>query len=622
MDAVQPEPPEGYDLVRPIGQGGGGVVWEAVRRAGHHTVALKLLNTDVSDAAALRRFEREKDAMTALAVHPGILTIHEAGITGGRPWLAMELCRRGSLARYVGEAGAPSVGTALWVLERVATALQTAHDSGIVHCDVKPANLMVTDRGEPAVGDFGIARVTVGRATTTTVGGFSLDHVAPELLDDEKSSPRSDVYSLGTTVWELLAGHPPFRRTKDVSVGVVIKRIMSEPLGELPEVPTPVLELLREMTEKEPAQRVGSMTVVAQRARALAAELGLDLAQSGVPALDVAPGDPRDDELQRAFEALLDPELQDAPTWHREQVYQFAEPTPGRSGRPLVGLATTAAVTTVVLGATAVGLNTQDSNGVGLAARMFGGGAPPTPVAEAARTTTTRPPEPTTTSATTLPPTTEAELAAPLPELPELPERSSGGSQRRADPAPAAAGDDGGDEDRANADGTGDPEDGPEGDPPEAPAGSNPAGQGPGSQGPGGQDPNTQDQAGQQSGGPNQNGAPVAVPAVPAAERAQGRVIPAENVRTVPSILGMTLDQAKATLAAAGFPRCRISSQPGVRPEYVGRVVRQSPAIGQRVEYTLPVEIVMGAAGQAAGPADDSADVDDSDSDSDSDSDN
>ena len=174
-------------------------------------MALKILEADVSDPDALRRFEREREAMTALARHGSILTIIDAGVHEGRPWLAMELCRRGSLASYVADGGPLDVPTVLRVLDRLAGALAVAHDAGVVHCDIKPANVMLADGGEPALGDFGIARVSVGRATTTTVGGFSLDHVAPELLDDGKRSPRSDVYSLATTAWELLAGHPPFR---------------------------------------------------------------------------------------------------------------------------------------------------------------------------------------------------------------------------------------------------------------------------------------------------------------------------------------------------------------------------------------------------------------------------
>src|SRR6185312_13067562 len=175
--------------------------------------------------------------------HPNILTILAADVQDGRPWLAMELCRRGSLATYVADRGPLDVPTVLRVLARLADGLAVAHEVGVVHCDIKPANVMLTDDGEPALGDFGIARVSVGRATTTTTAGFSLDHVAPELLDDGTRSPRSDVYSLGTTAWELLVGLPPFRQDDDVSIGTVLTRILHRPLPEAERVPADVLTL-------------------------------------------------------------------------------------------------------------------------------------------------------------------------------------------------------------------------------------------------------------------------------------------------------------------------------------------------------------------------------------------
>jgi hypothetical protein len=283
LDDVRRAAPAGYQFVTQIGRGASSVVWEARRMATGQSVAVKMLDADISDLDAVRRFERERDAMTALATHPNILTIVDAGLEGGRPWLAMELCRRGSLGAYIGTTGALDLPAGLSVLARLADALGAAHDRGVVHCDVKPANVMLTDSGEPTVGDFGIARVSVGRATTTTVGGFSLDHVAPELLDNGKRSPRSDVYSLGTTAWELLVGHPPFRQTDDVSVGAVLSRILRQPLPESPRIPGEVLELLRRMAAKDPEERPGSMAQVKAEAHELANRLGLDLDEAALP---------------------------------------------------------------------------------------------------------------------------------------------------------------------------------------------------------------------------------------------------------------------------------------------------------------------------------------------------
>ena len=266
--------PPGYELVRRIGSGATSVVWEATQLSTGRRVALKVLDIDITDPAALRRFERERKVMSSLASHPGIVTIYDAGVHRHKPWLAMEYCRRGSLAEHVAEHGPLEPVTALAVLQRCAAALGAAHARDIVHCDVKPQNIMLTDHGDPAIGDFGIARVAVGSATTTSVGGFTLDHAAPELLEGGKSSPASDVYALGTTVWELLAGRPPFREHRDVAMAAIMMRILTQPVPEPPEgTPAELAVLLRSMTAKQPGERPADMTAVAASAAGIRSAL-------------------------------------------------------------------------------------------------------------------------------------------------------------------------------------------------------------------------------------------------------------------------------------------------------------------------------------------------------------
>jgi len=254
-------------------------------------------------------------------------------------------------AAYVTQTGPLKVATALTVLIKLADALAAAHGRDVLHCDVKPANVMLTDFGEPALGDFGIARVSVGRATTTTVGGFSLDHLAPELLDEGRSSPASDVYSLGTTIWELLAGYPPFRRTADVSVGTVIKRIMTQPLPDLPGVPDEIADLLRSMTTKSPDERICTMSEVAGRARALARTLDGQLNDTGLP--PIAP--PAESETVAEAHPLLD-DGEDRTRTYRRVVARpelDKEPDHPRSRR-LAIVATLAALLVLALGSAAV----------------------------------------------------------------------------------------------------------------------------------------------------------------------------------------------------------------------------------------------------------------------------
>jgi serine/threonine protein kinase len=293
--------PPGYELVRRIGSGATSVVWEAAQLSTGRRVALKMLDIDVTDPAALRRFERERKVMSSLATHPGIVTIYDAGVHRHKPWLAMEYCRRGSLAEHVAEHGPLEPVAALAVLQRCAAALGAAHARDIVHCDVKPQNIMLTDHGEPAIGDFGIARVAVGNATTTSVGGFTLDHAAPELLEGSKSSPASDVYALGTTIWELLAGRPPFREDRDVAMAAVMMRILTQPVPDPPEgTPAELAALLRSMTAKQPGERPADMAAVAASAAGIRAALA-PVDPLGAPPFPAAPAEPDPDVvLERA----------------------------------------------------------------------------------------------------------------------------------------------------------------------------------------------------------------------------------------------------------------------------------------------------------------------------------
>src|SRR4051812_17048884 len=150
--------PPGYELVRRIGRGSSSVVWEPVQLSTGQRVALKLVDVDVTDPAVVRRVQRECHALAALGAHPHVVAMFDAGARHGRPWLAMELSRRGSLAAQVARNGPPDAPSALELLAAVADALAAAHERDILHCDIRPANIFVTDHGEVVVGDFGLAR--------------------------------------------------------------------------------------------------------------------------------------------------------------------------------------------------------------------------------------------------------------------------------------------------------------------------------------------------------------------------------------------------------------------------------------------------------------------------------
>jgi hypothetical protein len=267
---------EGYALGRVLGRGGSGTVYEAHQQSTGRAVAVKMLEVDDADGEVARRFDRERAAMSVLADHPAIVSILDAGVQDGRPWLAMDLCPAGSLAGLERPLPVPEV---LAVLHTVAAALVAAHADGVLHCDVKPANVLLTAFARPVLSDFGIARLCAGSTRGSTTGGYTLDHVAPEVLDGRRPEDGSDVYSLGTTAWTLLAGHPPFRRPDDTSVAAVMHRIASEPAPPLRrrDVPPALAALLTAMTAKRPDVRPGAAEVV-HRVEAIALASGAVLA--------------------------------------------------------------------------------------------------------------------------------------------------------------------------------------------------------------------------------------------------------------------------------------------------------------------------------------------------------
>ncbi|GLZ51683.1 protein kinase [Actinomycetospora sp. NBRC 106378] len=251
-DAPQAMPP-GFVVGRLLGRGGSGTVYEARQVSTGRTIALKILDLDAVGPEVLRRFGRERAAMGELAGHPHIVSIIDAGMHAGRPWLAMDLYQGGSLAQ-VERPIDPS--QALSLLHTIGAALTAAHHRGVLHCDVKPGNVLISAYGQPALSDFGIARIAL-ESQGSRIGGYTLDHVPPEILRGDRPTDRGDVYSLATTLFQLLEGRPPFRTADDVSAVSVMRRIESESLPAFTrrDLPRGMAELIVGMTAKDPTVR-------------------------------------------------------------------------------------------------------------------------------------------------------------------------------------------------------------------------------------------------------------------------------------------------------------------------------------------------------------------------------
>ncbi len=273
--------PEGYEDLGRIDQGGFATVYRARDTRFDRTVALKVLRSDTLNDRQLRRFHAECLATGRLSSHPNIVTVYDAGTTlGHRPWLAMEYCSGGSLANRVATQGPLPVAEVISIGARLCSALQAAHEAGILHRDVKPQNVLLTSYGEPALADFGIASVVIDGDTATETAAYTVVHAAPEILEGRVATPAADLYSLGSTLYTLLAGQAPFAKEARTGLAPLVTCIMGNNLPEIArsDVPPELEQLLRRCMAAAPQDRPSS-----------AAELGVMLTTLGQRLAVVSP---------------------------------------------------------------------------------------------------------------------------------------------------------------------------------------------------------------------------------------------------------------------------------------------------------------------------------------------
>jgi hypothetical protein len=208
----------GYRIERVLGQGGMGTVYEAIQIALNRKVALKIVAAHLSmDEAFRMRFRREGQLQAAID-HPHIITVYEAGESEYGLFLAMRMVNGPTLKELVVRREL-SPARALTLLKPVASALDTAHDAGLIHRDVKPQNILIARSDHAYLADFGLTKAP-GEQSLTKTGQFvgTLDYVAPEQIQDEPPTAASDIYSLGAVLFESLVGSVPFAKQTDAAV--------------------------------------------------------------------------------------------------------------------------------------------------------------------------------------------------------------------------------------------------------------------------------------------------------------------------------------------------------------------------------------------------------------------
>jgi Protein kinase domain/PASTA domain len=259
---------DGLEWQAVIGHGGFGTVHRAHDDDHGRDVAVKLLHA-VADEDGRRRFDRERRLMGTLSAHPNIVTVHTSGITAsGVPYLVMEYVTGGSLADRIA-AGPMEWPRVVAIGVALADALALAHDGGIAHRDIKPENILISADGRPMLTDFGIAVAASDVSLRDTISATPA-YAPPELLGGQEADARSDIYSLGATLYACLVGHRPYGGDGE-AVLTVLTRIANDPVPVIddPEVPDALRALVADTMAKGPAERPADMRELARRLEAV-----------------------------------------------------------------------------------------------------------------------------------------------------------------------------------------------------------------------------------------------------------------------------------------------------------------------------------------------------------------
>lgn len=244
-----------YSIKREIGRGGMAVVYEAIEKSLNRTVALKVLSRELSrDTDLINRFVNEAQAAARLS-HPNIVQIYSIGQEKGVYYFAMEYVRGESVEDILAQKKRIPLKQCIAIIRQTMLALQEAYKNKIVHRDIKPGNLLITEHGLVKVADFGLAGEIKDKGPTV-VGGKIIGtplYISPEQAQGKEGDCRSDIYSLGITFYQMLSGDPPFLSS---DTKILMKNHIEKPIPQLPaNVPAAVKKLVYRMTEKNLGKR-------------------------------------------------------------------------------------------------------------------------------------------------------------------------------------------------------------------------------------------------------------------------------------------------------------------------------------------------------------------------------
>ncbi len=250
-----------YEILEAIGSGGMAVVYKARCHRLNRLVALKILKDELSqDAEFRRRFHAESQAVAMLS-HPNIVSVYDVSHSDNVDYIVMELIDGITLKQYMQQKGVLNWREVLHFSTQIAKALEHAHSRGIIHRDIKPHNIMILKDGTVKVADFGIARVSSAQSTLTREALGSVHYISPEQAKGSKIDYRSDLYSLGVVMYEMLTGRPPY--DGETPVSVAIKHINAGapmPRSLNPQIPIGLEQITMHAMQADPDDRYESAT--------------------------------------------------------------------------------------------------------------------------------------------------------------------------------------------------------------------------------------------------------------------------------------------------------------------------------------------------------------------------
>lgn len=248
-----------YEILESIGTGGMSDVYKAKCHKLNRFVAVKVLKQEFSESTEfVSKFRTEAQAAAGL-MHPNIVNVYDVGEENGINYIVMELVEGITLKRYIEKKARLSVKEAVSIAIQISMGIEAAHNNNIIHRDIKPQNIIISKEGKVKVTDFGIAKAATSNTITSNVMG-SVHYTSPEQARGGFSDEKSDIYSLGITMFEMLTGRVPFNG--DTTVAIAIKHIQEEmpsPRNYVPEIPISVEQIVLKCTQKSPDRRYQKM---------------------------------------------------------------------------------------------------------------------------------------------------------------------------------------------------------------------------------------------------------------------------------------------------------------------------------------------------------------------------